>query len=173
MKSFLKNIFSKNLSKKNDIILNAGEICQKIYFVKKGLLRTFHTNQNGTEFTRLIAKEFDFCTILISFSEKIASVANMQALEDSELFSINKADFQSFTKQSENAKTIYTKMLENFQNFQIKRIEFLTSYTPQEKVQLFLKEYRYLEQRLSDKIIATYLQITPETYSRCKKTLHS
>lgn len=165
--------FQRDFFKKNEFVLRTGDICQKIYFIKKGLLRTFHINQNGTEFTRLIAKENEFCTILLSFSEEIVSAANIQSLEETELYSISKSDFKEFMSKSENAKTIYTKILEDFQNFQIQRLEFLTSYSPQEKVEIFLKDNRKLEQRVSDKIIATYLQITPETYSRCKKSLLS
>ncbi len=165
--------FQREFFKKNEFVLRTGEICQKIYFIKKGLLRTFHINQNGTEFTRLIAKENEFCTILLSFSEEIVSAANIQSLEETELYSISKSDFKEFMNKSENAKTIYTKILEDFQNFQIQRLEFLTSYSPQDKVEIFLKDNRKLEQRVSDKIIATYLQITPETYSRCKKVMLS
>ena len=165
--------FQREFFKKNEFVLRTGEICQKIYFIKKGLLRTFHINQNGTEFTRLIAKENEFCTILLSFSEEIVSAANIQSLEETELYSISKSDFKEFMSKSDNAKTIYTKILEDFQNFQIQRLEFLTSYSPQDKVEIFLKDNRKLEQRVSDKIIATYLQITPETYSRCKKSLLS
>lgn len=167
----IQKYFQKETFKKNEIILNAGEICQKIYFVNKGILRTFHTNQNGSEFTRLFAKENEFCTILISFSEKVGSAANIQSLENSEVFSIKKSYFQEFISKSEKAKNIYTKILEDFQNFQIKRIEFLTSLTPQEKVATFLKENPELEKRLTDKMISTYLQITPETYSRTKNKL--
>ncbi len=165
--------FQREFFKKNEFVLRTGEICQKIYFIKKGLLRTFHINQNGMEFTRLIAKENEFCTILLSFSEEIVSAANIQSLEETELYSISKSDFKEFMSKSDNAKTIYTKILEDFQNFQIQRLEFLTSYSPQDKVEIFLKDNRKLEQRVSDKIIATYLQITPETYSRCKKVLLS
>lgn len=165
--------FQREFFKKNEFVLRTGEICQKIYFIKKGLLRTFHINQNGMEFTRLIAKENEFCTILLSFSEEIVSAANIQSLEETELYSISKSDFKEFMSKSDNAKTIYTKILEDFQNFQIQRLEFLTSYSPQDKVEIFLKGNRKLEQRVSDKIIATYLQITPETYSRCKKVLLS
>lgn len=165
--------FQREFFKKNEFVLRTGEICQKIYFIKKGLLRTFHINQNGTEFTRLIAIENEFCTILLSFSEEIVSAANIQSLEETELYSISKSDFKEFMSKSDNAKTIYTKILEDFQNFQIQRLEFLTSYSPQDKVEIFLKDNRKLEQRVSDKIIATYLQITPETYSRCKKVMLS
>ena len=167
--ALVEKYFSQESFKKNEIILNAGEVCKKIYFVKKGLIRTFHANVNGTEFTRLFAKENDFCTILISFTEKIGSPATIQSLEDTDVFTIKKSDFLEFTKISQCARDIYTKILEDYQNFQIGRLEFLTTHSPKEKVQKFLAENSDLEKRISDKIIATYLQITPETYSRCKK----
>lgn len=169
--TLVEKYFQRENFKKNEIILNAGEICQKLFFIKKGLVRTFHISKNGTEFTRLIAQENDFCTILLSFTEKVQSPANIQALENTEVFSISKSDFEEFVHQSESAKKIYTKILEDFQNFQISRLEFLTTLSPQEKVAQFLTENSDLEKRISDKIIATYLQITPETYSRCKKKI--
>lgn len=165
--------FEQENFKKNEIILQAGEICKKLYFVKKGILRTFHINQNGTEFTRLFAEENKFCTVLISFSAEIPSAANIQALEDTEVFFLSLSNFREVLAQSSSAKNAYTNLLEEFQNFQISRLEDLTMLSPAEKMQKFLKENRKLEQRLTDKVIATYLQITPETYSRSKKKLLS
>lgn len=158
---------------KHEILLNAGEVCNYLYFVEQGLLRTFHINENGSEFTRLFVPENKFCTILVSFQNKIPSPATIQALEKTKVFVISKENFEKFTSVSENAKNFYLKILEEFQNFQIKRIEFLTSYSPQEKTDIFLKENKELEPRLTDKVIASYLQITPETYCRCKKSLES
>jgi CRP-like cAMP-binding protein len=165
--------FEKQDIKKNEILLNIGEKCNKLYFVAKGLLRTFHLNKNGSEFTRLMVPEGKFCTILISFQEKISSPATIQALENGLLFSISLDNFQEFISRSTNAKNVYTKILEDYQNFQISRLEFLTTLTPQEKVEQFLEENLELEKRISDRVISTYLQITPETYSRCKKKITS
>ena len=165
--------FEKQDIKKNEILLNIGEKCNKLYFVAKGLLRTFHLNKNGSEFTRLMVPEGKFCTILISFQEKISSPATIQALENGLLFSISLDNFQEFISRSTNAKNVYTKILEDYQNFQISRLEFLTTLTPQEKVEQFLAENLELEKRISDRVISTYLQITTETYSRCKKKITS
>ncbi len=165
--------FEKQDIKKNEILLNIGEKCNKLYFVAKGLLRTFHLNKNGSEFTRLMVPEGKFCTILISFQEKISSPATIQALENGLLFSISLDNFQEFISRSTNAKNVYTKILEDYQNFQISHLEFLTTLTPQEKVEQFLAENLELEKRISDRVISTYLQITPETYSRCKKKITS
>ena len=169
----IDDYFEIQTVKKNEIFLNSGDVCKHIYFVRKGILRTFHINSNGTEFTRLIAKENQFCTILISFQEKIASPAFIQALENCVLFRISQDNFLQFVSQSESAKKIYTTILEEFQNYQIKRLEFLTQYSPQEKTEIFITENPELESRITDKIIASYLQITPENYSRCKKKLES
>ena len=169
----IKKYFKVRNVEKNEILLNAGEVCNHLYFVVQGILRTFHLNANGTEFTRLIRKENQFCTVLLSFLEKKSSVAIIQALEKGVLLAISSEDFRTLTKESEIAQKMYTKTLEDFENFHLKRLEFLTSYSPKEKTEIFLKEYHELEPRLTDKVIASYLQITPETYCRCKKSLES
>ena len=169
----IKKYFKVRNVEKNEILLNAGEVCNHLYFVVQGILRTFHLNANGTEFTRLIRKENQFCTVLLSFLEKKSSVATIQALEKGVLLVISSEDFRTLTKESEIAQKMYTKTLEDFENFHLKRLEFLTSYSPKEKTEIFLKEYHELEPRLTDKVIASYLQITPETYCRCKKSLES
>ena len=169
----IKKYFKVRNIEKNEILLNAGEVCNHLYFVVQGILRTFHLNANGTEFTRLIRKENQFCRVLLSFLEKKSSVATIQALEKGVLLAISSEDFRTLTKESEIAQKMYTKTLEDFENFHLKRLEFLTSYSPKEKTEIFLKEYHELEPRLTDKVIASYLQITPETYCRCKKSLES
>lgn len=158
---------------KNEILNHAGEICNHLYFVVNGILRTFHLNANGTEFTRLIRKENQFCTVLLSFLEKKKSIATIQALEKGTVLYITTENFRKMTTESEAAKRIYIKILEEFENFHLKRLEFLTSNSPKEKTEIFLKEYHELEPRLTNKVIASYLQITPETYCRCKKSLES
>ena len=170
---FTEKHFERQEFKKNEILLNGGEVCTKLHFVSEGLLRTFHINKNGTEFTRLFVPEGKFCTVLLSFQEKIPSPATIQAIENSVLYSISHSNFIKIISGSVAAKNIYTSILENYQNFQIARLEFLTTLSPQEKVEEFLKENTDLELRISDKIIASYLQITPETYSRCKKKMSS
>lgn len=170
---FTQKHFERQEFKKNEILLNGGDVCTKLHFVSEGLLRTFHINKNGTEFTRLFVPEGKFCTVLLSFQEKIPSPATIQAIENSVLHSISHTNFLKIISASAAAKNIYTSILENYQNFQIARLEFLTTLSPQEKVEEFLKENSSLELRVSDKIIASYLQITPETYSRCKKKMSS
>lgn len=133
------------------------------------MLRSFHINSNGSEFTRLLVPECSFCTVLLSFTEAVPSPATIQALEDSVVLKISRSTFFSLIEGSKNFAALYTQLLHDFQNFQIRRLEILTQYTPQQRVELFLKDSPELSRRLTNRIIASYLQITPETYSRCLK----
>lgn len=151
---------------KKKIFLEIGEPASRLFFVAKGLIRTFHFNENGQEFTRLIAPEGKFCTILSSFSTREPSPASIQALEDSLLLEICYEDFKRMVEEVECAREFYTLQLENFQKFQISRLEMLTQLTPQERILKFHREEEALARRLTHKIIASYLQMTPETYSR-------
>ena len=160
---FTDKHFERQEVKKNEVLLNCGEVCSKLHFVSEGLLRTFNISKNRTEFTRLFAQEGKCCTVLLSFQEKIPSPATIQVIENSVLYSISHTNFIKIISASAAAKNIYTTILEHYQNFQIARLEFLTTLSPKEKVGEFLKENSSLELRVSDKIIASYLQITPET----------
>lgn len=161
--------FTQQHCRRQEIILQSGSICRDIYFVASGMLRSFHINSNGSEFTRLLVPECSFCTVLLSFTEAVPSPATIQALEDSVVLKISRSTFFSLIEGSKNFAALYTQLLHDFQNFQIRRLEILTQYTPQQRVELFLKDSPELSRRLTNRIIASYLQITPETYSRCLK----
>ena len=165
----VRRYFKERVVKKNEILLEAGNICNHVFFVTKGLLRTFHLKPNGSEFTRLFVAEGQFCTILDSFSDHILSPASIQAVDDSLLLEISEKDFNILVQRSDTFQSIYLKILKEFQNFQIKRIEFFTQCNAQEKIQIFHAENHHLASRLDKRIIASYLDISPETYSRSIK----
>lgn len=163
----IRNCCTERRVKKKEIFLEAGQVCHHVYFVAQGLARTFHLNPNGSEFTRLFVQEGQFCTVLISFNEHLASPASLQAVEDSLLLEIHENDFRMLVRKFPSLQSIYLKILEDYQNFQIRRIELLTQCNPKEKIAAFHKESPELRARLSHKMISSYLQISPETYSRC------
>ena len=155
-------------AKKNEILINEGEICSKLYFVTKGLMRVFHTNEKGNEFTRNIAEENQFCTNIVSFKNSTPSTENVQTIENTTLLCITNTNFYNLLVLSTNIKSIYYKMIEEFQVSQIKRFEFMTSFSKIEQYKIFEKENKALKERLSNKTLASYLCISPENCSRIK-----
>jgi CRP-like cAMP-binding protein len=155
---------------KNEILINSGKICDKLFFIHKGLLRAYHTNEKGLEVTRLICKENEFCTNLSSFKNLSISNETIQAIENSKILLITQKDFYNLINISSNLYKIYVDILEEFQSFNHYRLEFVTSYQPTEKLIIFKAKYPDIFKRINNKILASYLCLTPETCSRIKKT---
>lgn len=169
----IDEIFEERFVAKNKMLLHVGEVCNELYFVNKGMLRCFNLTETGNEFTRLFIMENSFGSNFQSYINRIPSLENIQVLEDSEILVINYKDFIEFNDTYQNGMSIYRKILEEFQTFHIKRFEFLTNYESKQRVEKFVKENPELAERVKNKIIASYLNMSPETYSRFRKRLQA
>ena len=75
--TLIKKCFSVLNLKKKQILINENFPCNKLFFVNKGLLRTYYINNKGTEITRMIAWENRFITNLVSFNIMFPSIQTM------------------------------------------------------------------------------------------------
>jgi len=168
----LENIsacFKPTSVRKNDILVHAGSVCNNFYFVRTGCLRTFFMDRNGHEKTRYVMLDNHIGTALTSFISQQASFEFLEALEDTEVLSINHSDFYRFNVEMKNWKHFYQRILEMAYAFQNKRIEQLTTLTARQRYETVLKENPVLLQRLSNRVLASYLDIREETLSRLKR----
>ncbi len=154
--------------KRNTIILSQGEVCTQFYFLEKGCMRTYYITKEGQEKTRLISFDNSPVTALTSFITQKPSVEYIDALEDSELLSISHADFVILLDEIPSWALFYRKMLELAFAFQNNRIEDLVTLSAKERYEKLLKEQPHYIQRLSNRVVATYLGISQETLSRLK-----
>jgi CRP-like cAMP-binding protein len=154
--------------KKNTILLALGETCNKLYFINKGCLRTYYLTEQGHEKTRLIAFEGMVVSALSSFISQTSSFEFVETLEDSEVLYISRNDFYQQMKEHPEWEKFYLKLLEFAYIYQNKKIEQLVTLSAGERYALLMKEHPQYIQRLSNKILASYLDITQETLSRLK-----
>lgn len=154
--------------KRNTIILSQGEVCNKFYFLEKGCMRTYYITQDGQEKTRLISFDNTPVTALTSFINQKPSVEYIDALEDSEILSISHDDFFILVNEIPSWGLFYRRMLELAFTFQNNRIEDLVTLSAKERYEKLLKERPHYIQRLSNRIVASYLGISQETLSRLK-----
>lgn len=154
--------------KRNTIILSQGEVCDKFYFLEKGCMRTYYITEEGQEKTRLISFDNTPVTVLTSFINLKPSVEYIDTLEDSELLSMSQADFFRLLDEIPSWALFYRKILELAFAFQNNRIEDLVTLSAKERYEKLLKERPHYIQRLSNKIVASYLGISQETLSRLK-----
>ena len=72
--------------KKGSQLLIEGDICRKMYFVEKGIIRFYYTNDAGKDITHWFALEQSFLTEVVSFFSQTESEYYLETLEDCTLF---------------------------------------------------------------------------------------
>jgi CRP-like cAMP-binding protein len=160
--------FKPKSVKKNALLLSQGQVCTEFYFIEKGCIRTYFIDKEGNEKTRYVMCNPSIGTALTSFISKKPSFEFIEALEDTELLVISHADFYKLNNQITQWKVFYQRVLEMAYSFQNKKIEGLVTLTAKQRYDLLLKENPALIQRLSNKILASYLDVRQETLSRLK-----
>lgn len=107
-------------------------------------------------------------TTLSSFISQKPSFESIQALDDSDLLAINYQDFYRLNSEIDNWKKFYQKILELAYSYQNRKIESLVTLTAKQRFEQLQAENPVFLQRLSNKVLASFLDIREETLSRLK-----
>jgi hypothetical protein len=92
----------------------------------------------------------------------------LDSLEESSLLAIGREPFYQLVATLPAWKDFYLRILEMAYSFQNIRIENLVSYSAMERYEQLIKDNPGLLQSVPGRIIASYLDIAPETLSRLK-----
>ncbi|MES2690255.1 MAG: Crp/Fnr family transcriptional regulator [Bacteroidota bacterium] len=164
----IRERFIKISVKKNEVLLKEGEVAGSLYFILKGVVRTYYLTAHGSEKTRYIGFEGSFITGLASFISRKPSFEWVDVLEDTELLVISHADFYALTDEIEQLNKHYRYFIEQAYIHQNHKVESLVTQSARQRYENLLKEKPHFIQRLSNKVLASYLDVTPETLSRLK-----
>lgn len=156
---------------KNEYLLREGEVCKYNYFIISGCMRIFTTNNEGVENTRYIAFEGKFGTSFTSLITGKPSFENIQSLEKTKVLSIYKDDFYDLVETEPAVNQIYRNILESAYITTQKRIYDFQGADSLQRVQWILENQPKILSRISNKVVASYLGITPHTLSRLKSKL--
>jgi len=157
--------------KRNEHLLKEGEVCKHYYFINSGCIRLYNINSSGQEGTRYFAFEGSFGTALPSLIEQKPAFEFVQAIEHSELLAINRADFYDLVANTPQFALIYRQILELAFITAQKRIYGFQGLEAIDKVRWLLNYQPLILSRISNKMVASYLGITPATLSRLKSKL--
>lgn len=158
---------------KNEILINKGSTKNDIFFVTKGLVRTYYVDKKGEEVTIVLSPEHHMvANIDYLFSEEPSKYIHV-ALEDTKAFVLDFDKGQEILNKdkglSENIKYVYLKYLSRM----FRRIESFVLLSPEERYINYVKEFPSLTNRVPDKYIANVLGITPVSLSRIRKRMMS
>ena len=164
----LVSVFEAKFVKKNEILISKGDICRYTYFVCKGSVRAYFINDDGQEATRYIALENKFITSLHSFISQSPTNEFIETSEQSELLQISYSDFKKIIEETTLGRDLYNKQLENAYINNHWRLESFLKMSAKQRYDFLLQTNPAIIQRLSNKIVASYLGITQESLSRIK-----
>jgi len=80
---------------KGELLLKAGDICNHIYFIKKGAVRGF-IKEGDKDITTWITAENELVTSISGIFTRQPAAENMQAIEDCEMLTITYANLEIF-----------------------------------------------------------------------------
>ncbi|CAM1342865.1 Crp/Fnr family transcriptional regulator [Tenacibaculum amylolyticum] len=143
--------------KKGEVLQHKGDLNGKVYEVLSGLLRSYTIDEKGKEHIYVFAPEGWVIADAVDADEPCEFF--IEALEDSEI-KVRKKDFSQI---SPNAHAIAKHML-----VLQRRIIMLMSYSGLQRYEHFIETYPNLVQRVPQRMIASYLGITPEALSKAK-----
>lgn len=157
--------------KRNEHILLAGQTCKYVYFVAKGCLQVYIHDKDQNETTRDIVTEDNWCTELQSFGSGQPATENIKTVEPCELLTIDKQHFQKMMEAIPQFDRVYKQILESSYANSVYRINTFVSLTALERIQWLMNYRPELMTRLSSKLIASYLGINKDVFSRLKAQL--
>lgn len=165
----LKRFFIPKKVRKRQYILNAGDVCQYITFVDKGMLRSFTVDAEGTEYVVQFAIEGWWISDVGSFVSGKEALYNIEALEDCELLHLSKLKMDELVKQVPVMERFFRLLMQNNIVALQRRVVAYMSLSAEEKYLKLMEVAPDIMQRASQQHIASYLSITPETLSRVRK----
>lgn len=139
--------------KKGEFLQRVGELSTSVFYVKKGLLRSYTIDGKGKEHIFMFGSEGWIVADNVAQGEK--GELFIDALEDSIVIPISK----SIPPKSDTQK-----LLKRIGVLQ-KRIIMLMSAPAVDRYNHFLETYPDIIQRVPQKMIASYLGITPQALS--------
>lgn len=163
-------IFKKEITlKRNEFLKNQNTIDSHIYFIKSGSVKISVLKENEEQIIRF-GYDGNIIVALDSFISGKKSDFVIQAIKKTQILIAEKQDFLNFVYSDSENTLFYIKILEDLVLQQIEREKDLLQDSPKERFDRVFKRNPKLFQIIPNKHIANYLRMSPETFSRLKKS---
>lgn len=144
---------------KGHILLQPGDISDKIWFVEDGLVREFFTPDKGRELTAQIVTADTFIYSPLSYLNEEPSRTVIEVIEKCRVIPITRSEVTQHFLRAVLEQTVIRAE---------KRFEILRLKRPTQRLEAFERLYPELCNRIPLYYVASLLNITPQTLSRIR-----
>lgn len=155
-------------AKKKELIAEAGHPCTHNYFVLKGCLHMFFTTEKGTERTVQFAIEGWWLTDFIAFQNRGITDFSIQAVELTQLLSISKDNFDELLERFPQLEKYFRSVYQIGYGASLVKMKYLFDFSKEEIYFHFTENFPEFAQRVPQKLIASFLGLTPEYVSEIR-----
>ncbi|MGI4734540.1 MAG: Crp/Fnr family transcriptional regulator [Janthinobacterium lividum] len=165
------SLFEPVRQPKRTMLLQAGQVNQYMNFIQRGSIRIFFIREDGQEATRHLAFEQQFITSLASFITQQPSHEYVQTLEACDILRISRKNFYYLLDCLPAWEKFFRHYLENAYLINLRVYQREITKDAEQRYQELLALSPQVVLRLPNKMVASYLNMSPETLSRVKARL--
>jgi CRP-like cAMP-binding protein len=169
--ALVRTVFVSKRVPAGSFLQRAGDVARYAAFVAKGCLRSYVIDAKGKEHIVQFAPETWWLADSDSLSGGTPSQYFIDAIDDAELLLIDGPSHQLLVERVPGYAAAQRAGLQRHAAAKDHRIVSALSATAEERYLAFLETYPSIVQRVPQKMLASYLGISPETLSRIRKNL--
>jgi CRP-like cAMP-binding protein len=155
---------------KKTVLLQKGDVEDYLNVVVKGLVRKF-IRVRGNEITLQLATEGHMIQSEVSFHTRLASDVTLETLEPTSLICMSYKGVQEALEKIPGAESLGRQIISYMFIKKDSRYYSQLKNTTRERFLEYMSVHPHMLQRVPQKILASYLNIKPETFSRLKHLL--
>ena len=161
----------QNELSKGQSLLSEGQICNHLYFVESGHLRTY-MSKDGNEINLNFTFDGNFLSNIKSLKTNQPSEYNIKAGEKSLVTLFDKSILLDLYSISKEIELLCRKILGYMVIESDEHLEFHKLQTPKERYLFLLKYEPQMVQRVPVSQLSSYLGVARETLSRIRKSIY-
>jgi len=162
------SLITVEIFKSKTVLLKAGEICKQSYFVTKGILRSYTTDENGVEHVVSFACAEWWIADMYSYISQRPGQLFIEVNEDAEVMILTKDNQEKLYSVVPKMERFFRILIENSLVANQQRLINNLTFTAEARYDIFTKKFNTILPFLPQKQIASYIGVTPEFFSKMK-----
>ncbi len=164
----IEKVFTPRRFLKGQVVLNEGDVCDLGYFVVKGCLRGYVTDESGNEYAVHFAPENWWMADLTSLVNKQPATFSIDVLEDTDVLAFE-ADYieRLLDIEPELAWEVMRLLFNSIRAIRVRLISHLKD-SAEKRYEDFINTYPQLVLKIPQHMIASYIGVAPQSLSRIR-----